>query len=400
MTGYASRPDESSAATPIRISRRTQRVLVAAGLAALILLCWRAPTLLALSIGGVALAVALSIPVRAFSRVMPRGVAIALSILLAVVLVVVVITVVAPVVLDQLRALLSAVPDIAQQLDERVPPVLDRLAARGLLPDSPARVLEQIQQRLMTGAQELVGHLFGRFGRFVSGAAGVAVLLLGDLLVAVYLLADARDIQAAVLRASPHRYRRDVRALGDAVSETLARYLGGLLLSVAAEGALAAIAFAILGLPYAFLFGVWVSLTAFIPYVGAWIGYAPALLVALSISTSRALVALVICLLINAFVGNVVSPRIQGRAVRVHPALVFLAVVLGGQLFGVAGVLFAVPSVAVLRVLFDFFRERLVVVDEATAEHGRDDGAGDGSGAVTLPREAAQSTRARVATLP
>jgi predicted PurR-regulated permease PerM len=193
--------------------------------------------------------------------------------------------------------------------------------------------------------------------------------LLGVLLVAVYLLVDARQIQAAVLRASPHRYRRDVRALWDTFGDTLSRYLGGLALSMVIEGVLAAIAFHLLGVPYAFLLGAWVSVTAVIPYVGAWFGYAPGVLLALAISPSRALLALVLCMAINVVVGNVITPRIQARAVRVHPMLVFFAVVAGGELFGVAGVVLAVPTMAVLRVLYDFLRVRVRVVDQSPASH-------------------------------
>jgi AI-2E family transporter len=62
---------------------------------------------------------------------------------------------------------------------------------------------------------------------------------------------------------------------------------------------------------------------------------------------------------INLVVGNVLSPRIQGQAVRVPPMLIFLATIVGGELFGLSGVVLAVPTMAVLRVLFDFLRVRL-----------------------------------------
>jgi len=186
----------------------------------------------------------------------------------------------------------------------------------------------------------------------------------------VYLLVDARRMQSSMLRATPHRYRRDVRALSDAFTETLSRYLGGLVVSVTTEGALAAIAFHVLGIQYAFLLGAWVSLMALVPYVGALVGYAPATLLALAISPQRALVTVMVSLLINMVEGNVISPRIQGRAVHVHPLVVFLAAVVGGQLFGVAGVVLATPTVAVMRVLFDFLRVRLRVEADGTTVSG------------------------------
>ena len=355
--------------TPIWISDRTRQAVIIASVAVLALLVYRVPTLVSLFAGGVALAVAISFPLRVFERVLPRGAAIALTLVLAAALLVLAITVVAPIIADQLRALLAAVPGIERQLDERVPSVLDRLAARGLLPESPERVLADTQERLLAAAKEFAGRLLGALGHFVSGVGGVVIALLGILLVAVYLLIDARQIQAALLRASPHRYRRDVRALWDTFGHTLSRYLGGLALSMVIEGALSAIAFHVLGVPYAFLLGAWVSVTAVIPYVGAWFGYAPGVLLALAISPSRALLAVVLCLAINVVVGNVVTPRIQARAVRVHPMLVFFAVVAGGELFGVPGVVLAVPTMAVLRVLFDFLRVRVRVVDVRATSH-------------------------------
>jgi len=351
----------ADAATPIWISRRTRNILVGAGLAGLALLLWRAPTLVALSVGGGALALALSFPVRVLSRLMPRRAAIAVSLVLVIALVALTIGYVVPIVVDQLRALVAAAPGIARRLEEQVPSVLDRLATSGLLPASPERFLEDLRQRLLVAGQAFAGRLVGGLGQFLSGAAGVAVTLLATVFVAVYLLADARRIHAAVLRATPHRYRRDARALSDAFGLTLSRYLGGLTISVMTEGLLAGIVFHALGIPYAFLLGAWVSVLAIIPYVGAWIGYAPAVLLALAISPKRALLTVLLSLLVNALVGNVLSPRIQGQAVRVHPILVFLAVIAGGELFGLLGAVLAVPTVALLRVLFDFFRIRLRV---------------------------------------
>jgi predicted PurR-regulated permease PerM len=208
------------------------------------------------------------------------------------------------------------------------------------------------------------GRLLGSLGQIVSGVVNLAIGLFGVVFVAVYLLSDSRRIQAAALRSTPRRYRRDVQGLWDAFSLSLSRYLGGLLLSLAIQGVLSAIALALLGVPYALLLGAWVSVTALVPYLGAFVGGAPAVALALTISPTTALLTVALFVLIQQLEGNVLTPRIQGQAVRVHPALVFLAVIAGGELFGLMGIVFAVPIVAVLRVLFDFFRARLRVKPE------------------------------------
>ena len=359
---------ETDAATPIWISRRTRQVMVVVSLGALALILWRVTTLVSLLVGGASLAVALSFPVDGLSRVMPRRVAIAVTLVFIAAIVVLAITVFVPIIADQLGALVAAVPDVAQRLDERVPSVLDSLAARGLLPDSPESVFSEIQARLLAAVQQFAQRLLGQLGPVVSGAAGVVVAVAGILLVAVTLLANARRVQAAVLLAAPRRYRRDVRSLWNAFGDTLSRYLGGLALSLLIEGVLAAIVFHQIGLPYALTLGAWVALTALIPYVSAWLGYGPAVLLALTISPTKALITLALGVTVNAVVGNVITPRIQGQAVNVHPMFVFLAVVTGAELFGIPGVILAVPAMALLRVLYDFLRIRVRVVAQGPAD--------------------------------
>jgi predicted PurR-regulated permease PerM len=370
---------ETDAATPIWISPRTRQVLVVVSAGALALILWRVTTLVSLLVGGAALAIALSFPVDGLSRVIPRRVAIAITLVVIAAIVVLAITVFAPIIANQLGALIASVPGVAQELDERVPSVLDSLASRGLLPDSPERVLTEMQASFFAAVQQSAQRLLGQLGHVVSGAAGIVVALMGILLVAVTLLANARSVQAAVLRAAPHRYRHDVRSLWNAFGETLSRYLGGLMLSLLIEGVLAAIVFHQIGLPYALTLGAWISVTAVIPYVSAWLGYGPAVLLAMTISPNKALLTLALGVTVNAVVGNVITPRIQGQAVHVHPMLVFLAVVTGGELFGIPGVILAVPAMAMFRVLYDFLRVRVRVVadspvNDAAKGRPRDDG--------------------------
>src|SRR5690606_9593602 len=268
----ATAPRVVRVATPIWISRRTRTILIGAAIVALLLLLYLAPTLVVLVIGGVALAVVMSFPVRWMSLFMPRALAIFLSLVLIIGLLVLLIAVVVPILLDQLSALIAATPGIAERVGDRLPSLLDSLASRGLLPESPERFVENLQEEALGAVQAFAGRLLGGLGNFISGAVSVAITLFGIVFVAVYLLADARRIQAAILRATPHHFRHDIRDLWDAFSLTLSRYLGGLGLSLAIQGLLSAVALYFIGVPYAILLGAWVSITALIPYLGAWLG--------------------------------------------------------------------------------------------------------------------------------
>lgn len=348
-------------ATPIWVSRRTRSILAAALVLALGLLIYRAPTVLVLAMGGGALALVLSFPVRALTRVLPEWLAIALTLVVMLGLLTLGLVLLAPLLFEQLGDLAEAGPGIAQAIGERVPSAVDWLAERGMIAESREQMLAELRQEALGAVQGFARRLVGSLGTILSRIVGVFIGLFAMIFIAVYLLADAPRFKLLMLRHAPRRYRGDLRALWDAFSFTLSRYLGGLLLTLAIEGAVTAVALYFIGVPYALLLGAWVALTAVVPFLGAWLGAIPALLLALTISPLTALLTGIVFLFIQQLEANLLTPRIQGEAVRVHPVLILLGVITGGELFGLVGVVFAVPVLAILRVLFDFFRARLRV---------------------------------------
>jgi predicted PurR-regulated permease PerM len=352
-------PAPAAHPTPIAIAPRTRSILLLGAGVLLILLLWRVPSISMLILGGGALALVLSFPVRLLSHTMPRGAAILASLLLSFGALVMALVVVVPIIAGQLRALVEQLPGIAESLDQRLPSLLEPLEQRGLLPGTPREFISNLERDLFAFVEGLGSRILGGLGGVISSAFGTAILIFGIVFIAVYLLVDARRLEAAFLRAAPHAYRRDALELWHAFSFTLSRYLGGLGLSLLIQGALSAAALYLLGVPYAVLLGAWVAVTAILPYIGAWIGSIPAVLLALSVSPTTALLTALLFVAIQQFESNLLTPQIQSQAVRVHPILVLLAVIAGGELAGIPGVIFAVPVLAVLRVLFDFFRARL-----------------------------------------
>jgi predicted PurR-regulated permease PerM len=113
-----------------------------------------------------------------------------------------------------------------------------------------------------------------------------------------------------------------------------------------------------LGVSYPLLLGAGASITAVTPVFGAFLGAVPALILALFESPTTAVLTAVSFFAIQQFESSVLTPRVQGQAVRVHPILVLLAVV-AGQVAGLDGAILAVPALAILRVILDFFCLRL-----------------------------------------
>ena len=352
------------APTRIPISSRTGKLLALAGIVALVLIAWYVPSALYIAGGGFALALILSFPVRALSHLMPRWLAILLTYLLLVGLLILALLILVPMLVGQLRGLISSAPNIANSADRLARDLLQPLADRNLLSGaSPEQVISDALDRLSNRAQDLARNFLGGLLGFFSTAVNFGVNLLGALFVSVYLLLDVKRIKAAYLRALPHRYRRDGLELWNDEGASLSRYLSGLALDLVIQGALTTIALLILGVPYAILLGVVVSVTAIIPYAGAFIGAVPGVIVAFFVSPTTGVLAVLVYIAIQQLDGNFIMPRIQGEVLRVHPIIVLLAIVIGGGLGGLVGIIVSVPLLAVLRVLFDFFRVRLDIED-------------------------------------
>ena len=368
--GWRRRGGKSTAGgylTPIFISPRVLVGILVAGVGLFALLLYAAPTVPAVALGGVVLAIVLSFPVRALSHLVPRGLAILLTVLGLFGLISLGIVFLVPLLIEQLTTLVRNTPLIADRANQSLIDVINALDERQLIPGSdPEAFGKEVVTDLFARAQTLTENLLRSILGFIPRIFNFGVTLFGVLFVAIYLLVDVRKVKAAFLKTVPTHYRHDARDLWEAFGSSLSRYLGGLVFVVMIQGVLAAFALYLLGVRYAILLGVWVSVTAIIPYLGAFLGGIPAVLVALVFgssvfesNTTTAILTVVAYVLIQQFEGNFLTPRIQGQALNVHPIIVLLAVIAGGELAGLAGIIFAVPILAVFRVLFDFFRVRL-----------------------------------------
>lgn len=349
------------APTPIPVSPRLMAFIGLLGLAAFALVLYAAPIIVIIAFGGTALAIILSFPVRALSHMMPRGLAILVTFLALIGLVILGFVFLVPLLIEQLRNLIAITPGIANTANGLLFDALQWLDDRDLLQGDPEEFTAGLVDDLFNRAQALTENLLSSMVGFISSVFSFGIALFGMIFIAVYLLVDVRKVKAAYLLAVPVHYRWDARDLWEAFGVSLSRYLGGLVFVVTIQGVLAGVALWVLGVPYALLLGVWVALTAIIPYLGAFLGAIPAVILAALQPNPLTTVVLtvIVYVAIQQLEGNFLTPRIQGRALHVHPIIVLLAVIGGAELAGLAGVIFAVPTLAVLRVFLDFFRLRI-----------------------------------------
>src|SRR6059058_3662972 len=181
------------------------------------------------------------------------------------------------------------------------------------------------------------------------------------LLVAFFLVKDARPIRRFFRDLVPQGYRTDAHEVAADVYRMLGAYMRGELVICALIGLVTGIALWIVGVPYSLALGIVAGVTAFIPFIGPFLGALPAVAVAAFVSQSsgKVVVVLVLYFVISNVVYNFISPKVFGDAVHLSPMLIIIAFVVGGYLGGILGLFVAVPVAATLRILFIYAHERV-----------------------------------------
>lgn len=259
-----------------------------------------------------------------------------------------------PLIQAQILQLIDTLPRIASWIRDSLVPLVERVMRR-LSPDDI--------ERLRTAAGGFAGDAVGWIGRVARSlvAGGVALFDVLSLLfitpvVAFYLLRDWDRMVERIRGWLPREHAPVILAQVAEVDRTLAGFVRGQATVCVVLGLFYALALSLVGLEFGLVIGLLAGLLSFIPFVGSLFGFAGSVGIALFQYDTWVMVAVVagIFLLGQAVEGNVLTPRLVGGRVGLHPVWVIFALLAGGSLFGFVGVLLAVPVAAVIGVLARF----------------------------------------------
>ncbi len=184
----------------------------------------------------------------------------------------------------------------------------------------------------------------------LSGVSDFFIFVLLIPLISFYLLKDAEQIIEHGLKLFPKKTRTTIRKFLMDIDRSLGGYLRGQLLVCTIIGTFAAILFYLFGMKYPLLLSLFIGVTNIIPYFGPLIGAVPALLVAVTISTGMVIKVAIIIVVLQFLEGNVISPIIMGQTLKLHPLIIIFALLVGGEISGILGLILAVPILAFLKV--------------------------------------------------
>jgi len=247
---------------------------------------------------------------------------------------------------------------------QRIPETLGRLvvqvraygASHGL-----GEYVDPALDGLRRNAPELLQRGAGTFAGWIGRLFGTLGHLLGLVLLpllAFYLLAEREAVLESALGFVPEEARERLRVAGRAVERALRSYVRGQGVVCLIMGATTGVALAVIGFPLAYLLGVVVGVAEIVPYLGFAVAAAAIALTGYGVSPFHAVLGVALYAVINNLIGYIVTPRVMGRHLKLHPFVVTLSVLAGAQLLGPAGVLLALPGAAVAQALITEFAPR------------------------------------------
>jgi predicted PurR-regulated permease PerM len=214
----------------------------------------------------------------------------------------------------------------------------------------PPELRRGIDQSVLGAGDAGVAYLRGSLMTLLGLLTDIPWLCLVPIL-AFLLLKDAATLRRSILTALPHAVQLRGHRLFEELNETFAAFIRAQLIASAVVGLLCGAGFALLGNPYAVLLGVVAGVLEIVPLAGPLVVAAIAIGSAALFSPTFAVWTGVFLALLRLLQDYVIYPRLIGRDIHLHPLVVILAVLVGAELGGVAGIFMAIPSVALLTVL-------------------------------------------------
>ena len=152
------------------------------------------------------------------------------------------------------------------------------------------------------------------------------------------------------------------------MNDTMSSYIAGLEIECLFVAVFTSLGYLLIHQPLALVLGIVAGLCNIIPYIGPYIGIAPALFVSLTMAPQKLILVIIVVIVVQQIDGNVIYPNIIGKTLQIHPLTIILLLLAAGHIAGIAGMILCIPFYAVLKTIaeyfFDIYRIEHPVKDE------------------------------------
>lgn len=265
-----------------------------------------------------------------------------------------------PVLGQQINDIVSAIPGILSDVKFHIDSFFETISDSSLLDLNSIK--EEIYLTVETFAKNLTTSLPSVVMNFVSALfSGLGSILIG-FVIGFYLLFNFNNVTDHLLNILPRKVRKEGAYIINEISIVMHKFVNGTLLISLILFIVSIIGFTIIGLNAPVLFAFFCAITNLIPYIGPYIGGAPAVLVGLSQSPLTGILVLVFVIIVQGLESTFLHPIVIGKKMDLHPVTIVISLLIFGYFFGIIGMIVATPIVAILKIIyiyldakFDFF---------------------------------------------
>jgi predicted PurR-regulated permease PerM len=266
-----------------------------------------------------------------------------------------------PVFIKQIRDLTENLPQFADQYRFWLREIQNRTS------EWPMGIHERIEEGIIGFEQRLERLLSTILTNMVNILNSIFVIAIIPF-IAFYMLKDFTVLKKAAWYLTPRKWRQQgIQFLKD-VNESLGSYIRGQLLVCVIIGTVSSILFWFIDMKYPLLLGFIIGITNVIPYFGPVIGAIPAVIIAATVSMKMVLFIAIIIFALQFLEGNILSPLIVGKSLHMHPLMIMMALLAGGEVSGVVGLILAVPILAIVKVAILHARNHFTRKNEGSIE--------------------------------
>ena len=263
--------------------------------------------------------------------------------------------VVLPPVVEQFRLFIDSLPVLIS--DARVAVENWNRELSGAIPEE---IRLQIQEAIQNAGVVLVGAAQGIMVRtigVVSGALTIVIGLAALPLFLYYVLKDREKLVDGMVSVFPPGPRVHARNVITVVNHVFSSYVRAQLLLGLVVGVLVFIGLTLLGVKFAIILAVVAGVFELVPIIGPWLGAIPGIVVVLATSPEKFFWVVLVYFGVQLLENSLLVPRIQSRALHVHPVLILVVIIVGSEVAGLWGVILGPPLVVAGKEVFDYFVE-------------------------------------------
>jgi len=250
-----------------------------------------------------------------------------------------------PILIDNIKDLTEVIPDLCSKTLHNIKAFVERNMPeqwRGTVLKEIDKNSELLSEKITESIYDLISAL--------PGTVSIIIDILLAWIISFYILKDRDRVIGSIRYLFPEQYRDDAVCFFRDIHRVAVRFIQGQVFIALILAVIETIGLYIIGMPYAPLLGFIGGVSNIIPYFGPYIGAVPAITVALATSPWKALWAAVVFIAAQQLDNIFLSPKVMKGNLGLHPVTTIMAVIVGGRLFGIPGLLFGVPAAAMLKI--------------------------------------------------